>query len=564
MGDQPLSNTSNTASTITSMLESPPTTTTTMCPGAAGIPAATDAMASASLSGGGVGEVEEIGCASVPVSDTTDVSGMSASAASTPVPAPATDEQFYAYCLEASALLNNLGAAHHDRGTDGADDAMKSYSESIQTRIRAQDAAEAAEQGAGGNSPNPNRGDRPSVREMDDHLTDLRTTISEIRRINAAKRTDAGDDYVYPHDTAMSFRRNETPMVGLNAFTRPCLLPVNDDLTLSQAGSDNLSSAISGAGVHGYGASGTTAAGTTSGTAFPAPSPPGGGIMKKRRGGLKSTPSTVSSEVQKANSLAAFTLFNIGLLHQNDRSHKEARESYEIARSMLDSVPAYLTWNVTLLRVFIQNNLGYVAYRTDDLTTAAEHFQMASNGSLDLSMMYSPSTATSALHRDEALRASRRKLARSNVAILLNLSRALSRLGNHQDSMDVSNAALQLYSRMQEEEEQYQKSLAEEQQQAQPQQQPRTSPPQDDDGLDLSVIPFVRARAFQGIRDNVTAMEEYRTFLSIAESHGHNSSHPYYVASMQSIVGMSQDDALAAIEEILAQTTGEAQTAAAA
>lgn len=287
--------------------------------------------------------------------------------------------------------------------------------------------------------------------------------------------------------------------------------------------------------------------------------------MKKRRGGLKSTTSTVSSEVQKANSLAAFTLFNIGLLHQNDRSHKEARESYEIARSMLDSVPAYLTWNVTLLRVFIQNNLGYVAYRTDDLTTAAEHFQMASNGSLDLSMMYSPSTATSALHRDEALRASRRKLARSNVAILLNLSRALSRLGNHQDSMDVSNAALQLYSRMQEEEEQYQKSLAEEQrqQQAQQQQQPRTSP-QDDDGLDLSVIPFVRARAFQGIRDNVTAMKEYRTFLSIVESHGHNSSHPYYVASMQSVVGMSQDDALAAIEEILAQTTGEAQTAAAA
>ena len=559
------------------MLESPPTTTTTtttMCPGAAGIPAATDAMASASLSGG-VGEVEqEIGCASVPVSDSADVSGMSASAsASTPVPTPATDEQFYAYCLEASALLNNLGAAHHDRGTDGADDAMKSYSESIQTRIRAQDAAEAAEQGSSSN-PNPNREDRPSVSEMDDHLTDLRNTISELRRINAAKRTDAGDDYVYPHDTSISFRRNETPMVGLNAFTRPCLLPVNDDLTLSQAGSDNLSSAISGAGVHGYGASGTTStAAGTSGTAFPAPSPPGGGIMKKSRGGLKSTPSTVSSEVQKANSLAAFTLFNIGLLHQNDRSHKEARESYEIARSMLDSVPAYLTWNVSLLRVFIQNNLGYVAYRSDDMTTAAEHFQMASNGSLDLSMMYSPSTSTSALHRDEALRASRRKLARSNVAILLNLSRALSRLGNHQDSMDVSNAALQLYSRMQEEEEQYRTSLAEEQQRNNNDNTATTTTttttttpqaPQDDDGLDLSVIPFVRARAFQGIRDNVTAMEEYRTFLSIVESHGHNSSHPYYVASMQSVVGMSQDDALAAIEEILAQTAGEPQAAAAA
>ena len=547
------------------------TTSDSMCPGA-GIPAATDAMASASLSSG-----EAVGCASVPVSDGTS---MSASAASTPVAVPvpgATDEQFYAYCLEASALLNNLGAAHHDRGTAGADDAMKSYSESIQTRIRAQDAAEAAESESGGNSP-PSREDRPSVSEMDDHLHDLRKTISDLRRTNAAKRSEEGDDYVYPHDTSRSFRRNETAMVGLNAFTRPCLLPVNDGLTLSRAGSDNLSSAISGAGMptatttSGYGASGSGA--------FPAPSAAGGtgtggggGIMKKRRGGLKSTTSTVSSEVQKANSLAAFTLFNIGLLHQNDRSHKEARESYEIARSMLDSVPAYLTWNVALLRVFIQNNLGYVAHRTDDLTAAAEHFQMASNGSLDLSMMYSPSTATSALHRDEALRASRRKLARSNVAILLNLSRALSRLGNHQDSMDVSNAALQLYSRMQEEEEQYQRSLAEEQQQQpqaqaqahqQAQPQPRTSSPQDDDGLDLSVIPFVRARAFQGIRDNVAAMEEYRTFLSIAESHGHNSSHPYYVASMQSIVGMSQDEALAAIEEILAQTTGEAQTAAAA
>ena len=535
---------------------------TSMCSGP--IPAATDAMASASLSSGG-GEME-IGSASVAVFD-TDVSGMSASAsASASAATTATDEQFYAYCLEASALLNNLGAAHHDRGADGADDAMKAYSESIQTRIRAQDAAEAAEQqqqegsmsapqpqGAGGSQ------DRPSVLEMDGHLDDLRRTISDLRRSNAAQRTDAGDDYVYPHDTSRSFRQNETAMVGLNAFTRPCLLPVNDDLTLSFAGSDSLSSAIAGAGVP---AAASAAFASATGAASAAGHAGGGGIMKKRRGGLKSTTATVSSEVQKANSLAAFTLFNIGLLHQNDRSHKEARESYEIARSMLDSVPAYLTWNVTLLRVFIQNNLGYVAYRTDDLTAAAEHFQMASNGSLDLSMMYSPSTATSALHRDEALRASRRKLARSNVAILLNLSRALSRLGNHQDSMDVSNAALQLYSRMQEEEEQYQQSLAEEQQQQQPQ-QPRTSP-QDDDGLDLSVIPFVRGRAFQGIRDNVTAMEEYRTFLSIVESHGHTSSHPYYVASMQSVVGMSQDDALAAIEEILAQTAGEAQAAAAA
>ena len=63
---------------------------------------------------------------------------------------------------------------------------------------------------------------------------------------------------------------------------------------------------------------------------------------------------TASSDVQKANSLAAFTLFNIGLLHQNDRSHREARESYEIAVSMMDGVPAHLTpWNVGLLRVFL-------------------------------------------------------------------------------------------------------------------------------------------------------------------------------------------------------------------
>lgn len=547
------------------------TTSDSTCPGA-GIPAATTAMASASLSS----DSGEVGCASVPVSDSPSLS-MSMSASTPAVPAGATDEQFYAYCLEASALLNNLGAAHHDRGAAGADDAMRSYSESIQTRIRAQDAAEAAEQpaagaAAGGASTCRNhQEDRPSVHEMDGHLHDLRRAVADLRRTNAARRSEEGDGYVYPHDTSRSFRRNETPMVGLNAFTRPCLLPVNDDLTLSQAGSDNLSSAISGAGMPAaYGTGGSGGSG-----AFPAPSTGtggagGGGIMKKRRGGLKSTTSTVSSEVQKANSLAAFTLFNIGLLHQNDRSHKEARESYEIARSMLDSVPAYLTWNVTLLRVFVQNNLGYVAYRTDDLAAAAEHFQMASNGSLDLSMMYSPSTATSALHRDEALRASRRKLARSNVVILLNLSRALGRLGNHQDSMDVSNAALQLHSRMQEEEEQYQRSLAEEQRQqqqqqaqAQPPQPPRTSP-QDDDGLDLSVIPFVRARALQGIRDHVTAMGEYRTFLSVVESHGHDSSHPYYVASMQSVVGMSQDDALAAIEEILAQTAGEAQTAAAA
>jgi tetratricopeptide (TPR) repeat protein len=611
------------------------------CPGtgaaAGGIPAATDAMACASSAEGAGGDAAAAGagCRSFGVSDLseTDTAHTPAATSTTSeavpaVPAAASDEQFYAYCLEASSLLNNLGAAHHDRGTDGADDAMRSYSESIQTRIRAQDAAEAAEAAAASASSNGdiNTGsgidaaDRPSVQEMDQHLADLRKAIAEVRRTNAARRSEAGTGYAYPHDTARSLRRTETAMVGLNAFTRPCLLPAHDDLVLAGAGSDRLAGAISGTTAEGSGgvttASSTGGTGTTSTGTAAAGAGPYPGIMKKRRGGLKSTSTTVSSEVQKANSLAAFTLFNIGLLHQNDRSHKEARESYEIARSMLDSVPAYLAWNVTLLRVFVQNNLGYVAYRTDDVAGAAEHFQAASNGSLDLSMMYSPSSATSALHRDEALRASRRKLARSNVAILLNLSRALGRLGNHQDSMDVADAALQLYSRMQEEEEQYRHSLAEErhhhhhQAQAQHQAQqhqsqasssssttlaatptstsngiapqstadqiqipsapasppaPAAAPPcQDDDGLDLSVIPFVRARSYQGINDAVAAMEEYRNFLSIVDSHGHQSSHPYYVASMQSVLGMSQDDALAAVEEILAQTAGEAQTAAAA
>ena len=59
-------------------------------------------------------------------------------------------------------------------------------------------------------------------------------------------------------------------------------------------------------------------------------------------------------------------------------------------------------------------------------------------------------------------------------------------------------------------------------------------------------------------------MAEYRTFLAAAARNGHTSTHPYYVAATQSVLEMSQDDALAAIEEILAQTAGEPQAAAAA
>ena len=550
-------------------------------------------------------------------------SSLSAAATATAPAGPASDEQFYAYCLEASSLLNNLGAAHHDRGADGADDAMRSYSESIQTRIRAQDAAEAAEQeqpsqSRGPSSSQPPPPDRPSVREMDDHLAELRAATAARRRTNAEHRAAAGraaaatatgsrtgdgqehgsdptGDGGYPHDTARSLRRNETAMVGLNAFTRPCLLPVDDGLVLSSAGGERLAAVISGTGKR-------CAQSKTSNFNEHQQQPPRpGGIMKKRRGsslrsstgstGTGASTRTASSDVQKANSLAAFTLFNIGLLHQNDRSHREARESYEIAVSMLDGVPAHHTpWNVGLLRVFLLNNLGYVACRTDDVAAAAEHFQLASNGSLDLAMMYSPATATSVLHRDRALRASRRRLARCNVAILCNLSRALGRLGNHADSMDVSEAALQLHDRMEEDEERYRQGLWAEEQQRQninshltninssrshnPNHNgssaaalaptPPPPPPADDDGLDLSVIPFVRARAYQGIRDSVSAMVEYRTFLAAAARHGHTSAHPYYVAATQSVLEMSQDDALAAIEEILAQTAGEPQAAAAA
>ena len=541
-------------------------------------------------------------------------SSLSAAATAPPAaPGPASDEQFYAYCLEASSLLNNLGAAHHDRGADGADDAMRSYSESIQTRIRAQDAAEAAEQEppsrSQGPSPPP---DRPSVREMDDHLAELRAATAARRRANAELRAAAGraaaatgsrtgdgqehgsdptGDGGYPHDTARSLRRNETAMVGLNAFARPCLLPVDDGLVLSSAGGERLAAVISGTGKR------CAQSNTSNFNEHQQQPPRPGGIMKKRRSssggstGAGAATRTASSDVQKANSLAAFTLFNIGLLHQNDRSHREARESYEIAVSMLDGVPAHLTpWNVGLLRVFLLNNLGYVACRTDDVAAAAEHFQLASNGSLDLAMMYSPATATSVLHRDRTLRASRRRLARCNVAILCNLSRALGRLGNHGDSMDVSEAALQLHERMEEDEERYRQGLWAEEQQRQninshltninssrshnPNHNgssaaalaptPPPPPPADDDGLDLSVIPFVRARAYQGIRDSVSAMVEYRTFLAAAARHGHTSAHPYYVAATQSVLEMSQDDALAAIEEILAQTAGEPQAAAAA
>ena len=582
----------------------------------AAIPAAADALTSASLcdlASHPQQQPQQHELESAQAQAATIVSAMSSalasasslSAAATAPAGPASDEQFYAYCLEASSLLNNLGAAHHDRGADGADDAMRSYSESIQTRIRAQDAAEAAEQEPPSQSPSSSPPpDRPSVREMDDHLAELRAATAARRRTNAELRAAAGraatgdgpaGDGGYPHDTARSLRRNETAMVGLNAFTRPCLLPVDDGLVLSSAGGERLAAVISGTGKR------CAQSNTSNFNEHQQQPPRPGGIMKKRRSssggstGTGATTRTASSDVQKANSLAAFTLFNIGLLHQNDRSHREARESYEIAVSMLDGVPAHLTpWNVGLLRVFLLNNLGYVACRTDDFAAAAEHFQLASNGSLDLAMMYSPATATSVLHRDRALRASRRRLARCNVAILCNLSRALGRLGNHADSMDVSEAALQLHERMEEDEERYRQGLWAEEQQRQninshlininssyshhspnhngssaaapvpPAPTPLPPPPADDDGLDLSVIPFVRARAYQGIRDSVSAMVEYRTFLAAAARHGHTPAHPYYVAATQSVLEMSQDDALAAIEEILAQTAGEPQAAAAA
>ena len=286
--------------------------------------------------------------------------------------------------------------------------------------------------------------------------------------------------------------------------------------------------------------------------------------------GYCNDPTAMSSEVQKVNSLAAFTLYNIGLLHQTDRSHREARESYEIASSMLLTMPVHLGQRtvVSLLSVMIRNNLGYVAYRTNDMTTAAEHFQVASNQSLDLSLIYAPTAAmaTNPTPESEGLRASRRRLGRSNVAILCNLSLTLGHLGrNRQDVLDVANAALQISTRIEEDARQYREAVA-------VAANNNTSPahssstatkPNDGDGLDLTVLPYVRGRAHHGLADTNAAMEQYRSFLSIVKRSGHRSSHPYSVAAMQQILTLSQSDALVAIEEVL-RKVGDGHAAAAA
>ena len=165
-----------------------------------------------------------------------------AAPAPAPEPAPAvTDRQYFAYCLESAALLHNLGTLHHDRGTEGSDDAMKAYSQSIQMRIKAQNVSEASAKRsqllslqqqqqltsllpATTNDDN----DRPTLDEMADHLADLRKRSSDLRRAGAQRRADAGSAYIYPHDAPATLRRRDTAMVGLNAFTRPLLLPVSE------------------------------------------------------------------------------------------------------------------------------------------------------------------------------------------------------------------------------------------------------------------------------------------------------------------------------------------------
>ena len=58
-------------------------------------------------------------------------------------------------------------------------------------------------------------------------------------------------------------------------------------------------------------------------------------------------------------------------------------------------------------------------------------------------------------------------------------------------------------------------------------------------------------------------MEQHRSFLSVIEQNGHQSSHPYSVAAMQQILTLRQSDALAAVEEML-RRVGDGHTAAAA
>ena len=410
------------------------------------------------------------------------------------------------YYLAASCLSHNIGAGHHQK-IGGENEAMLSYSQSIQYRIKSEE-LRTTEAGVGDgrrahhDDPQTHLPAGPSAEEMDAHLTALRRAADlgleeteRTRRANgggiplaARLATEPGDD---------------DRMVGLACFGRPLHLPDWDaqfgdrqrqrchELDIGEPSSDPAQSASGGGG------------------------------------------------------LAAYTLFNVALLHHADRAFVQAAESYEISLGMLGEGGRKGGRSDQLLRIMILTNLGCLRHRSGDHETAARLFQDAIQLTVEL-RQEQYNTAYDVAMGDPSVRRSRRRLARANVATLLNLSRALG--GDRSrawDAMDVADAALEIYGGMEAEHSEATGDIKDD----------------DDDGLDLSVLPYVRACALRNLALLPCALREYQSFLVMCGGRRYDETHPYVVSAMKGILSLAEVGALATVDEALGILFGHAAAA---
>ena len=102
----------------------------------------------------------------------------------------------------------------------------------------------------------------------------------------------------------------------------------------------------------------------------------------------------------------------------------------------------------------------------------------------------------------------------------------------------------------------------------------------DDDGLDLSVLPYVRACALRNLallpsdgatdgsaatssraRIVATALREYQSFLVLCGGRRYDGTHPYVVSAMRGILSLAEVGALATVDEALGILFGHAAAA---
>jgi hypothetical protein len=83
----------------------------------------------------------------------------------------------------------------------------------------------------------------------------------------------------------------------------------------------------------------------------------------------------------------------------------------------------------------------------------------------------------------------------------------------------------------------------------------------DDDGLDLSVLPYVRACALRNLALLPCALREYQSFLVLCGGRRYDETHPYVVSAMRGILSLAEVGALATVDEALGIVFGHAAAA---